>query len=43
MGSWKAKPTFLCTTPRDLHGVLFELGHVFVRQAVNFILLIFLF
>ena len=38
MGSWRAKPTFLCTTP---HGVLFDLGHVFARQAVNFILLIF--
>ena len=41
MGSWKVKPTFLCTTPCDLHGVLFELGHVFARQAVNFILLFF--
>ena len=41
MSYWKAKPTFLCTTPRDLHGVLFELGPVFARQAVNFILLFF--
>ena len=42
MGSWKVKPTFLRTTPRDLHGVLFELGHVFARQAVNFISFFFI-
>ena len=37
------KPTFLCTRPRDLLGVLFDFGlqHDFVRQAVNFIYLFF--
>ena len=34
--SEKVKPTFLCTTPRDLCGVPSSLN-AFARQAVNFI------
>ena len=39
----KVKPTFLCTTPHDLYGDLFELRlqQVFVRQAANFIFLFY--